>query len=107
MGRIDNGRTGMWSRVKFPNGDQVMISMAKDEAKLIKMKWGGALPDKDLVTLDAIELVSVFDLWGEQTPLSRSQAMLTRLTDLVMARDSAADVASAFNDPESDFPLKD
>lgn len=97
----------MWSRTKFPNGDQVMVSMARDEANLIKMKWGGAIPDRTLATLDAIALVAVFDLWGDEyTPLTRSQAMLTRITELVMSHESAADVESAFNGAASSLPLK-
>jgi hypothetical protein len=97
----------MWSRTKFPNGDQVMVSMAKDEAKLLKMKWGGMLPDRTLVTLDAIELVTVFDLWGDgYTPLTRSQAILSRITDLVAAQNSAAEVEATFNDPNSGMPRK-
>lgn len=105
VGRIDNGP--MWSRTKFPNGDQVMVSMAKDEAKLFKMKLGGLLPGRTLATLDAMELVTVFDLWGDEyTPLTRSQAILTRVTELVMAQESSADVERAFKDPTSQMPLK-
>jgi len=97
----------MWSRVKFPNGDQVMISMARDEAKLFKMKFGGLLPGRTLATLDAMGLVDLWDLWGlEYTPLTRSQTILARITSLVMQRNSADEVEAAFNDPNSEVPLK-
>lgn len=106
VGGVNNGRA-MWSRTRFPNGDQVMVSMAKDEAKLFQMKWGGLIPGRTLVTLDAMALVTVFDLWGgELTPLTRSQTILARLTELVMASESAGDVERVFNDPNSGLPLK-
>lgn len=107
VGKIDNGRAGMWSRTKFPNGEQVMVSMAKDEAKVMKMKWGGTLPGRTLVTLDAMALVTVFDLWsGDYTALTRSQTILARLTEMVMTHNSAAEVEAAFNDPNSGLPAK-
>jgi hypothetical protein len=106
VGGVNSGTTGMWSRVKYPNGDQVMVSMAKDEAKLLRMKWGGLLPERELVTLDCLALVDVFDLWNGYTPLQRSQTILARVTEAISAYDSAAEVETAFNDPASPYPRK-
>lgn len=97
----------MWSRVRFENGDQVMVSMASDEVKLFKMKWGGMIPGETLATLDALALVENWDLFAGHDPLSRSTEILDRVTAMVVIWESAAEVEAAFRpkDPRSPPPI--
>lgn len=106
VGGVNNGRA-MWSRTRFPNGDQVMVSMARDEAKLSQdeVRRPHSRPDarhaKRDGTCDGIRLM------GQR--VHATQALADDLGEAYRARDareSAGDVERVFNDPNSGLPLK-
>ncbi|MGH2713030.1 MAG: hypothetical protein ACRDM7_03935 [Thermoleophilaceae bacterium] len=94
--RVAAGPAGMWSRVKLDSGDQVMVSMARHEVKLLKMKWGGLWPGEALATLDAFALVNQWNLRTGYDPLSRSTAVLDHVTADLLRCTSIDEVREVF-----------
>ena len=108
VARVAKGAGGMWTRIAFPNGDQVMVSMARDEIKLLKMKWRGTIPGETLATLDAMYLAEAWELMGgNYMPLTRTTEILDRVSAMVAICDDANGVKTAFSakDPRNPPPI--
>lgn len=91
----------MWSRVRFPNGDKVMVSFAgfpRPEVRLFRMKWGGLFPGETLCKLSPDRAIGI---WGVDprsgTGHELSVVVLDRFTSEVIACDSADDVRRVFS----------
>ncbi len=60
MRRVEKGALGMWTEVHFPNGDRVMVSMARNEIKIWKIsRWGALFGRETLATIDIPSLMAV------------------------------------------------
>lgn len=96
VGRVAKGGLGMWTRVKFPNGDQVMISMAHTDIRIVKMKWGGAFPERTLVSLSTSILGEFRDANPGASAIAVNTAVLDWLTKLLLMCESADDAQGRF-----------
>lgn len=92
IARVADGAR-MFARVRFTSGEQVMVSMTVTEVVLFKMLWG-VIPVKQLARLEPLPLIEQWDLYAGHTPLSRSVAILDRVTAAVLACNSAAEAQS-------------
>lgn len=75
----DNGRL-CFSTVRLDSGEQVMVSIAQGDVKIIKMNWGGFLPGETLWhSNNADEIAAVFfdrELPNERPLVSIRNAVL-------------------------------
>jgi hypothetical protein len=57
--RVAKGALGMWTEVYFPNGDRVMVSMARDSIQVWKIsRWGALFGRKTLAFVGVTALAA-------------------------------------------------
>jgi hypothetical protein len=79
-----------FARLELNNGDQVMISIAQAEIKVIKMKWAGMLPGPTLWKSGSV--TEIVEKFSDQTKLP--QRPIEAVIDKVIDCHSAAEVAA-------------
>src|SRR5439155_9909910 len=58
--RVAKTPLGMWTEVHFPNGDRVMVSLARDGMQIWKIsRWGALFGRETLATLDPASLAAL------------------------------------------------
>src|SRR5262245_13346576 len=79
-----------FARLELNNGDQVMISVAQAEVKVVKMNWAGILPGQTLwKSVSGAEIAAKF---FDETKLP--QRLIDAVIDSVIDCRSAADIAA-------------
>lgn len=101
IAKVAAGEHGMWSRVEFPNGDQVMVSMAAGEVKVLRMR--GTVPVETLATVSPGGAAIAWGLDYDEAlrkggPVGLSAAILDAFTEKVLDCSSARGVEDAFQD---------
>lgn len=56
----------MWTRVRFPNGDLILIGLARSGIRISKMKWGGLWPAEVLANIPAERLARLHSAQDER-----------------------------------------
>ena len=77
-----------FARLELNNGDQVMISVAEGEVKVIKMKWAGMLPGPTLWKSGSV--AEIAERFFDETKLP--QRLIEAVIDKVIDCRSAAEV---------------
>jgi len=100
MGKVIVKRDGphqCFARLELNNGDQVMISIAQKEIKVIKMKWAGMLPGPTLWKSGSI--AEIAEKFFDETKLSQKpiEAVIDKVID---CRDAAEVVARLSAKPD-------
>jgi hypothetical protein len=79
-----------FARLELSNGDQVMISIAQGEVKIIKMKWAGMLPGPTLWRSGSLAEISEKFFDGAKLPQSPIEAVIDKIIDCRSADDVGA-----------------
>jgi hypothetical protein len=100
MGKVivkKDGPHQCFARLELNNGDQVMISIAQDEIKVIKMKWAGMLPGPTLWQSGSVE--ETVEKFFDETKLPHRpiEAVIDKVID---CRDAAEVVARLSAKPD-------
>lgn len=91
----------MFTRVKFQNDDDMMVSMAPREVKIIKMRFGGTIPGETLAKIETKAQTSratrgTLRMAQDMVDRMDAEALLDQLTEKVMGCESAEDVKRTF-----------
>ena len=106
MGKVIVKRDGphqCFARLELNNGDQVMISIAEEEIKVIKMKWAGMLPGPTLWKSESVaEIVETF---FDETKLPERpiEAVIDKVIDCRSAADVVARLSAKPDDVLSQY----
>ena len=106
MGKVIVKRDGphqCFARLELNNGDQVMISIAQEGIKVIKMKWAGMLPGPTLwKSGSAAEIVEKF-FDGTNLPQRPIEAVIDKVIDCHSAADLVARLSAQPDDVLSQY----
>ena len=79
-----------FARLELSNGDQVMISVAQGEVKVVKMKWAGMLPGPTLWKSGSVAETAEKFFDGATLPQSPIEAVIDKIIDCRSADDVRA-----------------
>lgn len=79
-----------FARLELSNGDQVMISVAQGEVKVVKMKWAGMLPGPTLWKSGSVAETAEKFFDGATLPQSPIEAVIDKIIDCRSADDVGA-----------------
>jgi len=109
MGKVIVKRDGphrCFARLELNNGDQVMISIAQEGIKVIKMKWAGMLPGPTLWKSGSVpEIVEKF-FDGTNLPQRPIEAVIDKVIDCRSAADLVARLSAQPDDVLSQYLAK-
>ena len=92
-----------FARLELNNGDQVMISVAEGEVKVIKMKWAGMLPGPTLWKSGSV--AEIVEKFFDETKLPERpiEAVIDKVIDCRSAADVVARLSAKPDDVLSQY----